>query len=417
MANNVIAKIRHLHDSGSLFRYLFIMFIVLMTSQFLLPSHFVYLIGFYGLIVPALLAALFFNKQHIKKYISGKYRILWAIFFAYLIGHVFFSFSHYPFIFVHLKAILTTGLFVLLASMFFYNGRYLNLFLESFIHCGALSGLIAIIFYLLRNPLGERLVGFALTDHAILGGGVYAVAILMAIYQLFQLPRQKDASRRDTLKKILYIAEIGLLTSLVMFTISKGLIIALIITVLVLTALCKRWWVFSACMIGLVSLSALIAHLWFPIIPELGDWLHSSKVLHELVERGSSFRFQIWHSALMEIADHPWSGHTPLGHFPTFSHPHNLLLSTAYYYGILPTVILGILLLSTFIIALRIKHNLSPLIISLLLYSIILTMTDFNRIVGTPHDEGWTVIWLPITMIFGLTEALKASTSKKRVKA
>jgi len=129
-----------------------------------------------------------------------------------------------------------------------------------------------------------------------------------------------------------------------------------------------------------------------------------------IIERGDSYRLEIWQIVLHKIADHPWLGH---GYSATlavdpgvgynFQEPHSFALGVLYYVGII-----GLLpwlfflfwgLLSSW------RQRVQPLLIiasTWLVFGIGAGLTEGGGIISRPKEH-WFLLWIPLAMIAALS--------------
>lgn len=134
-----------------------------------------------------------------------------------------------------------------------------------------------------------------------------------------------------------------------------------------------------------------------------------------IIERGSSYRLEIWQKVLHMIAEHPWIGHgynAELAVDPgigiTFQEPHSFALGVLYYVGIL-----GLLpwlfflfwgLLSSW------RQRMTPLLIiasTWLVFGIGAGLTEGGGIISRPKEH-WFLVWIPLALIAALSINLRA---------
>jgi len=134
--------------------------------------------------------------------------------------------------------------------------------------------------------------------------------------------------------------------------------------------------------------------------------------LPSLLERGSSYRFELWQGALDQIAQHPWLGHGYGAHLALdpglgieFREPHSFPIGTLYYVGVvgfLPW--LGMLLMGLY---LGWRHRRQPLFVlasSMLVYGIAAGLTEGGGILSRPKEH-WFLLWIPLALIAALNIA------------
>ena len=228
-------------------------------------------------------------------------------------------------------------------------------------------------------------------DDRIVGEGVvatanYAAAAMgAACMWLAQFPQRRWPRRAAT-----WVA-MAMLLLFVGLTQSRGVWLALAACAL----LAPLWWPGrTARMIAaLVLLAVLAAVLWpLPI----------------LLERGASYRPEIFRQALHLIAAHPWLG---LGQGTPFvieaggqqlTHSHNVLTQTAIELGLPGLALLLPLWALTAWSGWR--HRAEPLgrvVLALWVYASVALQFDMPQLLDSPRP-GWLLIWLPFALALGL---------------
>ncbi len=125
-----------------------------------------------------------------------------------------------------------------------------------------------------------------------------------------------------------------------------------------------------------------------------------------LLQRGLSYRPQIWQEAFRQIMDAPWFGHgfgSPLSinvpgiDYP-FSEPHNLTLSVMYDLGIVGVVVWLGMYLSALAIAWQLRVQRHVVAVSAaVVYGFISGMTEGGAFLSRPKEH-WFVVWIPIAL-------------------
>ncbi|WP_444757256.1 O-antigen ligase family protein [Pseudomonas sp. A014] len=241
----------------------------------------------------------------------------------------------------------------------------------------AIAALISIYrFYLLAGkPLAMRLEGIGQISHPILGAYVIGV---MAVAMLYDVPRDRFLQ----LGWVLALACMGVFIALCQ---SRGAAIALLLTVLLAPFWMRERFSKLIAILALMA-SALTLYLFHD----------------QAMQRGSSYRPEIFHAALQMISQHPWTG-LGLGAFyrvevpgMEFDHTHNLMTHVAVELG-LPGMLLW---LATWLFALREIWRardtmLGKLVLGMWLFSTVAMQLDAASLTGTPRAE-WFISWLPV---------------------
>ncbi|TWS00461.1 O-antigen ligase family protein [Pseudomonas saxonica] len=243
----------------------------------------------------------------------------------------------------------------------------------------AASALIAIVrFYLVDgHPWVARLEGLGQLSHPILGAYAMGVA---GILMLHWVPRQRAM-------QALWVVALGLLGLFVVLTQSRGAALALLLTVI-----CMPLWRPDrrTVIISVLALLGAIAVFWY---------------MQALVlERGASYRPEIFMGSLQMIREHPWTGLGLGADFTVkavgiaFDHSHNLFTSVAIELGLPGFLFWCIAWFSVFFYAWRARTTLlGQGVIGAWVFSMLAMQFDAASLMGTPRAE-WFITWLPIAL-------------------
>lgn len=129
-----------------------------------------------------------------------------------------------------------------------------------------------------------------------------------------------------------------------------------------------------------------------------------------LLDRGDSYRFEIWQLVLEKIADHPWIGHgynASLAIDPgvgyNFREPHSFVLGVIYYVGILG--LLPWLFFHAWGLMSSWRQRVQPLLIiasTWLVFGIGAGLTEGGGIISRPKEH-WFLLWIPLALIAALS--------------
>ncbi|WP_176509976.1 MULTISPECIES: O-antigen ligase family protein [Pseudomonas] len=244
----------------------------------------------------------------------------------------------------------------------------------------AIAALISIVrFYGVQAmPLVARLEGIGEISHPILGAYVVGIAALLLLYDL---PRQPAL-------RLGWLLALACLAAFVALSQSRGAVLALIIPVI----LAPLW--FRDRHSQLMALLAVVSTgLAFYVVYDL------------IALRGSSFRPEIFSSALHMISEHPWGGLGLGAYYKVeaaglqFDHTHNMFTHVAVELG-LPGMLLWI---AVWLFALgeivRARGTLfGKILLSLWIYSTMAMQFDAASLTTTPRAE-WFVSWLPVGLV------------------
>lgn len=244
---------------------------------------------------------------------------------------------------------------------------------------------IALDFFFLQHA---RLTGFELTKHPIIGSLVINICYAFALHRVVF----------GKSWRIFYTVCLLVLLMFIIMTGSRGpYLVTFINTAIILIAAFRQHKKESRLFIlsfGIIFAAILLACLA----------AFNSDFLASLLQRGTSNRFPIWEHTFHMIIHSPWFGYGPdaplqLGHF---KHPHNIYLSTAFYYGIPAALALISLLAHLWHRAIKLliqkQGSLPPLLISLLVIPTVGGLTDLSAIMTKPSVM-WLILWLPLTWV------------------
>ncbi|MFF7105650.1 O-antigen ligase family protein [Pseudomonas sichuanensis] len=244
----------------------------------------------------------------------------------------------------------------------------------------ALAALVSIVhFYGIKGePLVARIKGIGEISHPILGGYVVAAA---ALWLLYINPRQRAL-------QLAWALALACLGAFVVFSQSRGAALALVGTI-VLAPLWHRTR--SSCLFAL--LAALATAVAFYVMYEL------------IMERGSSYRPEIFRASLQMIGEHPLTGlglgafyQVPVGD-REFDHTHNMFTHVAVELG-LPGMLLWT---AVWLFALgqivRARATLfGKVLFGFWVFSTLAMQFDAASLTGTPRAE-WFISWLPVALV------------------
>jgi O-antigen ligase len=305
------------------------------------------------------------------------------------------------------------------------SARARDLLVLVVVGCGAANAVFSISAFLIRPSGWDRLEGWAETRNAILGASIMGTCAMFALGQC----------ARGGKWWLLWGASVPVFLLFIVLTGSRGPLLAVVLSSLVFL---PKWPIRNYALAGLVVVAVVLL---------IGTWQHEwvAAAIARAMERGTSYRLDIWREALAEIARRPLFGHGPtaglhidggFGH-----HPHNLYLSAWYYSG---AIGLGLLLAGMVLIGLGVwrlpqrserrpeysasqhgsreygSRNYGPweyrTCLALLVHAVLSGMTDLSQIIKGP-GEVWYIIWLPLAFILAVLRdpAVAAAQSRTRI--
>lgn len=244
----------------------------------------------------------------------------------------------------------------------------------------ALAALIsAVRFYgLQQEPLVARIEGIGEISHPILGGYVVAAA---ALWLLYSNPRQRGM-------QLAWALALACLGAFVVLSQSRGAALALVATV-ILAPLWHRTR--SSSLFALMAALATAAAVY---------------LMYELiVQRGSSYRPEIFQASLQMISEHPLTG-LGLGAFYRvqavgleFDHTHNMFTHVAVELGLPGMLLWTAVWLITLGEIVRARATLfGKVLFGFWVFSTLAMQFDAASLTGTPRAE-WFISWLPVALV------------------
>jgi O-antigen ligase len=371
-------------------------FFYFLCSQLLTNSTFIYQIGFYGVLLPSFLFLAFRQRAFLASipYHVGTLGLL--AFFLFATAHAVLGTFPEQSVGKILKEITLNSMFLWMALAVFAN-RAINspALLKSLMFTTLVMIPVSYVFYHYDPTKTENFLPIGRAHNPIPIGNLYAVAALIALWQYFQ---KSTCARLKIACAFCYL----LAVLAIVMTTQRGPLLGLAAgTGLCVLLLCRLRY---SLMAGLAAFALIADYLLYythgaGILPL--DSLYSMAT-HFFTQRDSS-RLIIWQHAFTRILDAPWRGHGLHAPFvmegiPGAVNPHNLFLSTLYYYGILGLSLLLVPLFSAFVVCLKQRHSpYHQLCLILVVHAVVATFTNYGQVVQSPSPL-WTIYWLPIAM-------------------
>lgn len=280
---------------------------------------------------------------------------------------------------------LCTGTFLLtVTTTLEQSARMRDRMVALIVACAVANAVYSVAAFLLRHGGWDRLEGWAETRNAILGASIMGVCTMLALGRALRGGRWWPA----------WAAAVPVFLTFIVLTGSRGPILTVVLASLVLLpARSVRTYaavlLVAAAAVGVVE---LLQPAWVAGVLD--------RAVGRVMERGTSYRLEIWQETLSEIMRRPWFGHGPtaslriqgeFGH-----HPHDLYLSAWYYSGAVGLALLlgglGWLLWDVQRLPASAEHRMC---LALLLHAVLSGATDLSQITKGP-GEMWYIIWLPL---------------------
>jgi O-antigen ligase len=260
------------------------------------------------------------------------------------------------------------------------------------IWAGTVNAVLSLLLGQILPQNGPRLHGWGATSHPILGATVMATAYLCAISRALSEPGRRAA----------YLAAAAAMTLFILFTESRGPLLAALAATLFLCAA-------SPIPLRALGLIAAASCGWW-LLPA-GVQQHGAAIL---LSRGASHRFGIWQRTLEMIAQRPLFGHGLAANltFPGTTHgagaggladvsfPHDLYLSVLFYSGVVGAVLFLALLATITWRLLQARQGRDEIWLwaaAMWINVLVSGLTDLGQITKGPGPL-WFIFWLPVTL-------------------
>ncbi|WP_282356092.1 O-antigen ligase family protein [Pseudomonas sp. PS01303] len=360
-------------------------YFLLLCALFFLPGRSLHHKLFYGLFSIPTLIALCLRPRELKELLREPIFVALLIFVAWAL----LSLSWGP------REEGLAGMFkpplhtVLLFAGSYLLVRYRSEILQPLLFGAALVALIATTWFLFQfahiYAPGLRLIGGGAFDNPLLSSHLFGFFAAYWLSVTMTCKRRQMMWLSVPAMAIMFMAVIG--------TGSRTPLVALTMAALWLCFIC--WNRRSLGLLAGLALSGVTVYVLFAQM---------------ILERGDSYRLEIWQLVLRMIAEHPWIGHgysatlsVDPGIGVNFQEPHSFVLGVLYYvgiFGLLPWLffILWSLLSSW-------RQRVQPLLIvasTLLIFGIGAGLTEGGGIISRPKEH-WFLLWIPLALIAALS--------------
>ena len=396
MRNNLLRGIQRIFENiNNLFPVLYCLFF---AGFFLFPTSRIISNYYYITVVLPFLGIVFCKKINIRVIFSSQIFKLCALFLVYMWITLFWAKDF------EIKDILTYARRVLYMLGFIASTIYLVHAYPDFLKklltmlcwiSAFVSVAYSIYFYLyLPNPFPQaRLAGYGLLYNPIRTSSIYGISFLGCLYLLY---------RQSVVKyQLLYVGLLVPLFSYMLLSQSRGPIFAIVFTLFIWLAIITfrsgfRKSIFSKFGILMIFVFAITISI-FLVSPEFFRLF--------FIERGLSYRLEIWENFFEIIKLKPFFGHglnadttTIMSDGQSFLHPHSVYVATAYYGGI--TALFIQLFLTGYAIykSLNIENRSEQFFISTsIFFGALCIITDGNILIQHPKPF-WIFFWFPIAL-------------------
>jgi O-antigen ligase len=366
--------------------------LVLLTGMFWSGDRTLYTKLYYALLAAPTLLALMLQPGLLKKLLRNPLILTFIVFGCYTALSLLWSDTDNKFSSLAKRPLYVLMLFLGVGLLALKSPQRLNKLLLFAGVIAAGSGALSFAYFLYSTGGAGRFSGYGALFNPLLSAHVYG---FFAAFWLATWFTRVDTHSNAVLPVLLLLV----LGVVLLSTGSRTPLLALSLTLIWLAAAhaSRRSLIASACAIVLAAGLLLL----FP---------------DSLLQRGLSYRPEIWFGALQLAADSPWFGHG-FDHTLsialqteglTFNDPHNIELAVLLSGGLTGLLMWISLYALALLFAWRNRHN--PLVMTasaLVVYGLAAGLTEGRGFLTRP-SEHWFLIWIPITL---LTAALIISPS------
>jgi O-antigen ligase len=252
---------------------------------------------------------------------------------------------------------------------------------RSIVAAAVVAGIYSILAHV-GGSGGGRLVPIGLATHPIIAGAAYGVAAVTAASGLVR-------PGRPVRERILFAAALIILVAVVVLTKSRGPMLGLAVTFSLMAVVQRGRTAILVLAAGIVVFAGL----------EFSGMIDAGR----FIGRADSHRFELWTLYLDLIAQRPVLGfgvsvpvEVVLASGTVIEHPHNLLLSSQVYGGVIAALLLVALIAAAFVAAFRaLRAGSAGLPLWLLTFILVTGNFDFGHLVANAGWE-WLSFWLPV---------------------
>lgn len=362
-------------------------YFILLTGLIWIPERSLYQKLFYALLASPSLVAITLQPKLLKSLLRDPIAQIFLAFSAWALLSILWSNTESSISSLIKRPIYIFMLFVACALMAQINKIRLKLAIQL-----SATLMIPLASYELINFVpnwseGARLIGSGALDNPLLSSHVFG------FYCAGWLGLCMTATGRHSLAAA---APLALLLTTLLATGSRSPLLAISLAACWLILCC---WNKRALFLALVGLGALVALLL--IFPE------------SLLNRGTSYRLEIWQAALEKISLHPWIGYgfdaslaiSIPGIDYAFSEPHSFILGVLYYTGVVGAACW----LSMHALALWAcwQQRLDARFViagALVVYGLAAGLAEGGGILARPKEH-WFLTWIPLALVTALNIA------------
>jgi O-antigen ligase len=369
---------------------------VLLTGMLWVGDHGYYSKLFYWFVVLPAVVLITIQPASLKHMLSSRIVVAYMLFACYMSLSIFWSTTGDAAIDLIKRPLYVLLLFFSVFELGQIRSERLRLTVKMSAICAIVAAFVTVVRFFIEGAHGHgRLAGYGALNNPLLVSHVFGffIALWFGLFftghKLFQpLP-------------VLGILVCGVL---LIATGSRTPLVAMMVTICWLAALSANNKAFIA-LCGLFFLGA-------------GTLLYAPDMI---MQRGLSYRTEIWANALMQISERVWFGHgyaAPLSiqlesiPYP-FSDPHNLSLRVLYDGGVFGLVLWLLLYVLALERSWQLRSDKWVLICSAtVVYGLAAGMTEGGSFLARP-EEHWFLIWIPLALLSATTYRGRADGQAK----
>lgn len=396
--------------------------VVFMAATFALPAGPDYALIFYVAVAPCTVAAIVTRTRIVfdASFVLTVTLIVWSgctLFWGHDEGNRSLGFF---------RDTVCTLLYVLALSIVIAEPCWRGRLVRTLILAGTANALWSMALGWAFHSDAERLTGWGVTRHAILGASSMAIPYLLSLHRALSGRGTHWRRWRDGLPALT-------MATFILFTDSRGPLLAAAVGTFLLCA-AGPWRRFA-----LPGFALVVALWWAPSLPiprflakapppaaleaepyrptqtppaHAPAWLQPHS-LDQLERRGTSHRLDIWAESIRLIRERPLFGHGLADNIhvdgdrgEVFTFPHDLYLSLLFYSGIVGLLLFAAIVLALALRLIRLRGRPEvPVLAALLTDALLAGLTDLGQITKGPGPI-WIILWLPLILAM-TTDATK----------
>ena len=370
-------------------RWLVLGYLLLLTGLFWLPSGSAYTKVFYGLIATPTLFALLITPNRFGHLFREPIVLAFLVFSGWLLLSLSWSGTDEGLSSLAKRPLYILMLFAGCALIALERRELLLQTLRVAAGVATVAALVNLALFIAEPPEDGRLIGTGALRNPLLTSHV--LGMFCTYWMAVWLSRDL---RQDWLPILMVVS----LVLALLATGSRTPLMALVLTNLLMLVMAPRR---AAYLIGAIALATAVCLTFFPDL---------------LLQRGVSYRPQIWADALRQAQEHLWIGHGYHTRFAfrvedlgwDFSDPHNVELAVLLELGVVGLLLWLVMHGLGLWRCIRQRQDRSfQIAFAMVIYGLAAGLTEGSSFISRPN-ESWFLIWIPLSLVAALSISQRA---------